>query len=239
MLSSECEVISLYYSAQTGAVAPHTTMLQSHLGFSNPTRSLPGLTNDPTNEGFMTVSYQKSNNQQHKKKEYASALTLGVTSGMNQSTVQGSSKGPTKISRLSMVGSSVQISLKVSKYPNIRTSIYRISNVDDTSSIDDVMRHITSLNVRIISCFELKPSPRQKPGNKSFCVCIFVCEKNLFLNKSNLASRLLIQDWVFHPKSTEQTPPTDATSASASTNILSISSSPSRELQKGAASIAT
>jgi len=59
-------------------------------------------------------------------------------------------------------GSSLQSSLKVLKKTNIRKSIYRISNADDTSPIDDVMRHITSLNVRIISCFELKPSPRQK-----------------------------------------------------------------------------
>jgi len=187
-----------------------------------------------------TISNTSKKNQQHKQQSatYPSALTLGITSGMNQSTVQSSSKNPTKSSQLSIVGSSLQSSLKVSKNPNIRKSIYRISNVDDTSSIDDVMRHITLLNVRIISCFELKPSPRQKPGNKSFRVCIFANDKHLFLNKNNWASGLLIQDWVFHPKSTEQTPPTDATSASASTNNLSVSSWPSREFQEGAASIA-
>jgi len=68
MLSSECVGTSLNNCAQTGAVASHTNMLQLHLGFSNRTRSLPGLTDDPTNEGFTMVSYQKSNNQQHKQK---------------------------------------------------------------------------------------------------------------------------------------------------------------------------
>jgi len=125
---------------------------------------------------------------------YAGAV-VSNNSSTNQPTLK-----QTQPKRRTVLGASNTCTLKASQNPQIKKSVFKISNLDYCCTVSDVNDYVTNLKVRILTCFELPKGKFEKDGNKSFRVCIYSNDKAAFLSKDNWSSGILIKEWVFRPK---------------------------------------
>lgn len=90
-------------------------------------------------------------------------------------------------------------------------SVYCIDNVDRSVSTDSLTRFVSSLGVRVLSCFEVKPrmSARQRLRGaqaikKTFRLCINRADNKILLNAESWPSDVSIFRWFFkHASATD------------------------------------
>jgi len=114
---------------------------------------------------YTTVTYSKKTKPT--KPSYSAMASSNVSGGPSNQPKPNLASAPS-VKRRTVLGDSLTSGLKASKTPQIKKAVYRISNVDEIYSANDVFDHITSLNIRVVTCFELKKTTWQKEGNKSF-----------------------------------------------------------------------
>ena len=70
----------------------------------------------------------------------------------------------------------------------IRKSVYCVDNIDSSYTADDVRAFVSNMNVRVISCFEVKPRKRrqgsQTADRKAFRLCVNSEDNHLLLDDS-------------------------------------------------------
>jgi len=88
----------------------------------------------------------------------ATASYQHVSTVANSTTTPASRRPPNTTARHTMLGDSTTCTLKASKNLTIKKAVYKISNIDATYEVSDVTYDISTLNVRVVSCFEIAPS---------------------------------------------------------------------------------
>ena len=83
-------------------------------------------------------------------------------------------------------------------------SVFRLGNIDSVYSVTDIEHYIRSLDIRLLSCFELKKSARQPADNKTFRICIVAEDRNKFCKSDNWSVGVSIRDWIHKPKKDNQ-----------------------------------
>jgi hypothetical protein len=100
-----------------------------------------------------------------------------------------------------IIGASSHSALKASKSLIVKKAVFLLGNIDSVYSSSDVENYIRSLDIRILTCFELKPTKFQASDNKSFRVCIIAEDKAKLCNTDNWSVGVCVRGWVHKPKS--------------------------------------
>ena len=97
-------------------------------------------------------------------------------------------------------------------------SIYCVDNVDMSVDADKLTSFVSSLGVRVLSCYEVKPrmSVRQRlrgitPDHRTFRLCINRADNNTLLQAESWPSDVSIYRWIFKPTSVPGANITDPT----------------------------
>jgi hypothetical protein len=96
--------------------------------------------------------------------------------------------------------------LKAAK-PIVNKSVYCIDNVYNVSTTDDICRFVSSLSVRVISCFEVKPRQpylqrRQhiEPDSKAYRLCIRREDSDKLQTADRWPADITISTWHYKAK---------------------------------------
>lgn len=104
------------------------------------------------------------------------------------------------IRKKTLIGASTTSLIKASSNLQLSKSVFRVGNVDGHCSADDLQEYLRSLEVRVLTCFELPRSVRQPLENKAFRVCIVSTDKTKLLNDKNWSLGIVIRPWTFKEK---------------------------------------
>jgi len=110
-----------------------------------------------------------------------------------------SEKEVNKLKTKSIIGNSSNATLRAAKTLVIPKAVYRLGNIDSVYSVEHIQDYITSLGVRVLTCFELPKALCQPAGNKSFCVCIIAEDKPKLLDTSNWSVGVSLRKWHHKP----------------------------------------
>ena len=102
----------------------------------------------------------------------------------------------------SIFGDSSHSSLRAAKTLVVPKAVYCLGNIDGTYTVEAVQDYISTLGVRVLSCFELKNSVRRPKDNKTFRVCIISEDKQKFLAPSSWSLGVSLREWRHKPKQT-------------------------------------
>ena len=86
-----------------------------------------------------------------------------------------------------------------------RKAIFCIDNLSRSCSVDDIKSFVSSLSVKVLSCFEVKPRRRRGESEddvanrKAFHLAINADQRERLLNESAWPNSVLISDWFFKP----------------------------------------
>lgn len=101
---------------------------------------------------------------------------------------------------LTVIGASNSSALKASKTLAVKKAVFCVGNIDSSYTSSNVEDYISGVGVRVLSCFELKPSASQ-PDSKAFRVCIVAEDKAIFCHRDNWFVGVSVREWVHKPKS--------------------------------------
>ena len=171
-----------------------------------PSTSLDMVTTDGTetddNDGF---EFQRSNKRKKPSSTHPSKMphTLSYASAAAVGIPPQTTTGPKpRLSRPTMVGASSSCSLRASKALMVKKTVYCLGNIDSAYSVADIEDYIRSLDVRVLSCYELKQSVKQPADNKAFRVCIVASDKQKLCDSNNWSIGVSLREWVHKPKIT-------------------------------------
>jgi hypothetical protein len=89
----------------------------------------------------------------------------------------------------------------------LRKAFFCVDNVDKSSTTDDIVSFVTSLSVRVVSCFDAKPRrsywQRQaniEPERKAYRLCINGEDRDKFLVAESWPADITISAWNFKAK---------------------------------------
>ena len=102
--------------------------------------------------------------------------------------------------RKTLYGVSASSSIKASINLQVPKAVFRVGNVAGDCSTADLEAYLLSLEVRVISCFELPRSAKQPLVNKAFRICILAHDKAKLLNEKNWSFGIFIRPWIFKEK---------------------------------------
>ena len=176
--------------AMPGAQGPGTSAQPDFTPRSNylDTDSSRRQTEDTSDtDGYETVRRKK------RKKSLSPEIVPGVSYADKLNT---SIKRPTAGAKKTMIGNSTNSSIKASKTLFITKSVLCSRNIDCNYSVDDISDYIKSIGVRLLTCFELRPTNMKPSDNKSFRICIVAEDKLRLLDSSLWSVGVTIKDWV-------------------------------------------
>ena len=144
-----------------------------------------------------------------KKRKLSPTITFAkIASGTGQPRQQeapthfAKSNVSTQPRRNPLVGGSTTCSLKASKTLQIKKKVYKLANIDASYTCTDVTNYITTLGVRVVSCFALPRQSNQPEDNTHYRICVFATDAHKLFQKDNWYSGITIQEWFFKPKVT-------------------------------------
>lgn len=105
-----------------------------------------------------------------------------------------------KLGKNTLFGSSTTCSLKASKHLQLPKSVFMVGNLDGECTVDEIKTHLNSVEIRVVTCFELPQSDRRPDDNKAFRVCIIAADKAKMLDKNNWALGVSVRHWRFKDK---------------------------------------
>ena len=86
-------------------------------------------------------------------------------------------------------------------------ALFCVDNVGECIEVNDLVQFVSSLGVRVISCFKVKPrisifqrENRIKPAHSTFRLCINRADTEQLLQASKWPSDILISEWFFSRK---------------------------------------
>jgi hypothetical protein len=107
---------------------------------------------------------------------------------------------PTRNARTRIVGKNATGSAIISSGKVVNKRIFCVNNVDSKFTEEDIKTFLESNSIRVISCF---PAKSKYSGSKAFRVCITVESLDLFLNAHFWPQDVVITEWFFKPKTSE------------------------------------
>ena len=99
-----------------------------------------------------------------------------------------------------LVGASATSTLQAAKILQVPKAVFCLSNIDSSYSEGDIKSFVLGLGIRVLTCFELKPSQNRPEGNKSFRLCIIAEDKNKLFNRENWPVGVTLREWQHKPK---------------------------------------
>jgi len=93
--------------------------------------------------------------------------------------------------------------LKAASVLKIKKKVYKLGNIDAAYSCTDVTDYITTLGVRVTSCFVLPHRGTQPPDSINYRICEFVIDTHKLFIKDNWYPGIALQEWNFKPKITD------------------------------------
>ena len=163
------------------------------------------LTSDDGLEDTNGMQVVVNNRKKHKISQVASYASAVSTNPPRQTDAPKpfSSKSTSNTARRKpLVGGSTSCSLKAATTLQIKKKVYRLGNIDSSYTCADVTEYITSLGVRVTSCFALPRRDNQPSNNTNYRICVFATDANKLFVKDNWYSGITLQEWVFKPKGT-------------------------------------
>jgi len=147
------------------------------------------------NQRFSVVSSRRS-----KRRKRSSEQPTGVDQ-TTRPTSQQSRRAP------SVVGQSTTRSKVVAAQMLYKKAVYCVDNVSTACSVDDIRSFVTSLGVRVLSCFAVKSRRRRSDTDdevvktrKAFRLCIPENDQALLLDATNWPVSVYIAEWYFKPR---------------------------------------
>ena len=93
-----------------------------------------------------------------------------------------------------------------------KKAVFCVDNVDVDTTTADLQEFVGTLSVNVISCFEVKPRRLRSDSSdtpvldrKAFRLCISEDDIELLLNPEKWPAHIVISEWFFKPKRTDQT----------------------------------
>ena len=102
--------------------------------------------------------------------------------------------------RKTFIGGSTSCPLKAANTLLVKKKVFKLGNIDASYQCSDVTDYMTSLGVRVVSCFVLKPREYQPKNNLSYRICVFAADAHKLLIKDNWSSGITLTEWFFKPK---------------------------------------
>ena len=132
-------------------------------------------------------------------------------------------------------------SLSAAPRQTINSAVYHIDNIGPSHTVKDVRKFVSSLSVRVLSCFEVKPRKRRvdyMPDRKAFRLCILREDHDKLFDENKWPMHVTISDWFFKPRDSETENRNRIDSQSDSNSRLSRASSRDRQsrLSRGSSS---
>ena len=112
-------------------------------------------------------------------------------------------------SKKPIFGASQSCALKASKNPQLPKAIFRVGNLDENCSVEEITSYLKSLNIRVINCFDLNSNAGKQIENKAFRVCIFAGDKSKFTDPLIWAFGMSVREWKFKAKIENGVPDTN------------------------------
>lgn len=100
------------------------------------------------------------------------------------------------------------VSLSAASKQSIDRSVYYIDNIGPSYSADDVHKFVSSMSVRVLSCFEVKPRKRRidfMPDRKAFRLCIVSGDRDKLVDENRWPQGVTISDWYYKPRESGNT----------------------------------
>lgn len=98
--------------------------------------------------------------------------------------------------QMSGIASTSTSTLKASGSTFLEKAVYCLNNIDSSYMVSDVSNYITSIGVRIFTCFELKSAANRPTDRKSFRICVAEADKAKLLDGAAWAVGITIRAWV-------------------------------------------
>ena len=99
-----------------------------------------------------------------------------------------------------LVGASATSKLQAAKTLQVPKAVFFLGNIDSSYTVNDIETYLLELDIRTLTCFELKPRENQPEDNKSFRVCIIAEDKNKLFNRDNWPVGVTLREWRHKPK---------------------------------------
>lgn len=97
-------------------------------------------------------------------------------------------------------------SLSAAPRKAINSEVFYIDNIGPSHTVNDVRKFVSSLSVRVLSCFEVKPRKRRvdyMPDRKAFRLCILSEDRDKLFDENKWPMHITLSDWFFKPKDSE------------------------------------
>jgi hypothetical protein len=103
-----------------------------------------------------------------------------------------------------VIGKSTQVNSNIAAARAlVKKAVFYVDNVDPSVTVSDMVDFVTSLSVKVITCFETKPRKRRSAVYsserqcKAFRLCINNDHRQRFLDAENWPEYIAISDWFF------------------------------------------
>lgn len=105
-----------------------------------------------------------------------------------------------RLGKGTLFGSSTTCSLRASAHLQLPKSVFMVGNLHGECNADEIKTHLNSVEVRVVTCFELPRFDRRPDDNKAFRVCIIAADKTKMLDKNNWPFGVSVRHWRFKDK---------------------------------------
>jgi hypothetical protein len=138
--------------------------------------------------------------QRGRKRKKIASPALASASPYLDKLKQTSQPPANGVGRKTIIGNSTDSTLKASKTLRVKKAVYCLNNIDNCYSVNEVRDYISSIGVRILSCFELKPMTQQSSDSKAFRVCILAEDRSRLLDSNHWSVGVTLREWVRKPR---------------------------------------
>jgi len=100
------------------------------------------------------------------------------------------------------------VSLSAAPKQSIDRSVFYIDNIGPSHSASDVRKFVSSMSVRVLSCFEVKPRKRRidlMPDRKAFRLCVVSDDTYKLVDETIWPQGVSISEWYFKPRESGNT----------------------------------
>jgi len=102
------------------------------------------------------------------------------------------------------------VTLLAAPKKRIDSSVFYVDNIDQSHTVDDIRKFVSSFSDRVLSCFEVKPRKRKfdyMPNRKAFRLCVFTSDREKLIDENKWPQNVTISDWFFKRNQSETDEP--------------------------------
>ena len=161
---------------------------------------------DSHNDNFTVVTNRKQG-----RKRPAQPEPITPASGVNLRSNNNNHRRPLAVGHAPpRQDSPGHVRLSAAPKQRIISSVFYIDNIDFSHDVDDIRSFVSSLSVRVLSCFEVKPRKRKydcMPHRKAFRLCIFADDTDKLIDGNSWPQDVTVSEWFFKNKQSDSAEP--------------------------------